>query len=311
MTNLNRLAVAALSVATLSLSKVGVAQGNSNFDLTYRLEQNSSSPETELAQWASPAIFSARPQAKGARLSLGQYYATLEGRTLEAKELILSFVPNEKALVWFSKQDYLAKGRSAKSRFRMTADTYGFRYIVDGPDGYGGGSTAIQIEAFRPSSADAVTGGGGATFFATKNVSYSLIHSRGENDYQLGFTTVRGAASGKSDVIELAMGRSMQLKEKLKARLEGHLVGQSLKGNGFNIGMEVRPVLFGALSYNAASWLSVEGDLSVMPMGMPIAGGRMTAFSSFQIYNPGGAVAGLRTKFTALGSLRLLFHARF
>ncbi len=311
MTKTSRLAVVALSAATLSVSKIGVAQGNSNFDLTYRIAQGSVSPETELAQWASPAIFSARIQPRGARLSLGQYYATLEGRTLESKELILSVVPTEKALIWFSKQDYVAKGRSTRSRFRVTADTYGFRYIVDGPDGYGGGSTAIQVEAIRPSSATAVTGGGSATLFATKNVSYSIIHSRDRDDYQVGYTTVRGAANGKADVFDVAAGRSIQLRDKLKARVQGHLIGQSLKGNGLNVGMEFRPVLFGALSYSAAPWLSVEGDLSIMPLGMPIAWGRTTALSSFQIYNPGGAIAGLRTKFTAMGSLRLLFHARF
>ncbi len=275
------------------------------------MSQDLSSQETDLAQWASPAIFSSRPQPKGARLSLTQYYAALEGRTLEAKELILSFVPTEKALVWFSKQDYVAKGRTNRTRFRVTADTYGFRYIIDGKPDEGGGSTAIQIEAFRPSSADAITGGASATFFATKNVTYTLIHSRRMYDYQLGYSTVRGAASGKANAVDLAMGRSLQIKDRLKARVQAHLIGQSLKGNGLNTGLEFRPVLFGALSYNAARWLSVEGDLSVMPLGMPIAGGRFTPISSFQIYNPAGAVAGLRNKFTAVGSIRLMFHARF
>jgi hypothetical protein len=264
----------------------------------------------ELARWASPAIFTARPLPRGAHLSLGQYYSTLEGRTLEAKEAILGFSPSEKWLVWFSKQEYVAKGRSATSRFRVNADTYGARYIIDGPD-RDGTSTAVQVEAFRPASAEARTGSGSATFFATRNVSFALIHSKGKEDYQFGYSTVAGAASGKSDVVEVALGRTYELKDKLKARVEGHLVGQSLRGNGFNVGLELRPVLYGALSYSPAKSIVLEGDVSVMPMGMPIAGGRLTPITSFQIYNPGGAVAGLRTKFTAVGSLRLMFQTRF
>jgi hypothetical protein len=310
LTKIHELTRLAALVASLGVTSVGVAyQGNSNFDLTYRISQQLG-PEMDLTQWASPAIFSARPAKKGAQLSFGQIYAALEGRTLEAKEAILSFVPDEKLMVWFSRQDYVAKGRSAKSRFRLTADTYGFRYLVHA-DEDGGNGTALQVEAFRPSSADALTGGGTATFFATKNVSYAIIHSDDKNDYQLGYTSVRGAATGKSDVLDLAAGRTMQLKENLKARLQAHVIGQSLKGNGFNKNLELRPVLFGALSYNAAPWLSIEGDLSVMPFGMPIAGGRLTPMTSFQIYNPGGAVAGLREKFVAVGSIRLLLHTRF
>ncbi|HSI72072.1 MAG TPA: hypothetical protein VK934_02755, partial [Fimbriimonas sp.] len=285
-------------VAGLVLNGIGVAQGSSNFGLTYRAPQLVPvSPEMDLARWASPSIFTARVQQRGARLSLGGYYSTLEGRSVEAKEAILSFVPTEKLLVWVSKQDYVAKGQRAKSRFRMTADTYGLRYTFNAPDEYGGDATALQLEVFRPSDADAFTGSGGGTFFATKAWTLGVIHSKGKDDYQVAYSNVEGAGSGKSSVFDLGWGRSMWLKEKLKARLQGNLVAQTLDGNGFNNKAEIRPVLFGALSYEAASWLSVEGEVAAMPFGMPVAGGRMTPFTSFQIYNPGGAVANLRTRF--------------
>jgi hypothetical protein len=268
-------------------------------------------PEMDLARWASPAIFSARAQERGARLSLGQYYSTLEGRSLESKEAILSVVPSENLLVWFSKQNYVAKGQRVRSRFRLTADTYGFRYAFDTPDEYGGSSTAVQFEIFKPTDADAFTNAGGATFFATNNWSLALIRSEERNDYQVGYSNVRGSASGEANVFDFAAGRTIRMKEKLKARLQAHMVAQTLRGNGFSGGLEFRPVLFGALSYDPATWLSIEGELSVMPFGMPVAGGRLTPVSSFQIYNPGGAVAGLRTKFVAVGALRLLLHTRF
>jgi hypothetical protein len=298
--------------SSLVLTTIGVAQGNSNFGLTYKAPQLTPvSPEMDLARWASPSIFTARVQERGARLSLGGYYSSLEGRSVEAKEAILSFVPTEKLLLWFSKQDYVAKGQRAKSRFRMNADSYGLRYTFNAPDEYGGDATALQFEIARPSDADAFTNGGGGTFFATKNWNIALIHSKGRDDYELGYWNVKGAGSGDSNVFDLAWGRSLWWKERLKARMQGHLVAQTLSGNGFNNKAELRPVLFGAVSYDAASWLSVEGELAAMPFGMPVAGGRLTPFTSFQIYNPGGAVANLRTKFVAVGALRLLFHTRF
>jgi hypothetical protein len=310
-----RVLKSAAFAAGLGLSSIGAASGGSNFGLNFVAPQGSTNAEVlglgPTFGWAQPSIFNSRRFEKGAKLSLTQYYASLSSRTLEGQEGLLSFSPDEKLMVWYAKQTFLAKGRFASSRFRVDIDTYGARYIINEPDEAGLGGTAVQLEFFRPGTASVRTAGGNVDYFATKNVAVSAMHNDDHNDYLLSFTDVRGAGSGKGQALDAGAGRTFTPKENLDARLEGHLVGESLKGNGLNVSLEVRPVLYGALSYHAASWLSIEGDVSVMPAGMPIAGGRLTGLTSFQIYNPGGPAQGLRTNFVALASLRLLGHWRF
>jgi len=58
--------------------------------------------------WTSPANFSARWMTPGANFSLGGYYSTWEGRSLEMSEGLLTVTPNRNWMAWVSKQNYLS-----------------------------------------------------------------------------------------------------------------------------------------------------------------------------------------------------------
>jgi hypothetical protein len=89
------------------------------------------------------------------------------------------------------------------------------------------------------------------------------------------------------------------------------LVAENFVASGESSNFEVRPVLIGALAVNPTPWLALEGNITAMPAGLPMAGGEFTGVSGFDLYTPGGVIDSLRKDFVAFGSLRLIFHGHF
>jgi hypothetical protein len=301
-----KLAALVASFGLLALGSAHAAEPSAfGIEPQFRYEQPSSTV------WGSPSVFSARRVLPGARLSLSQYYSQWEGRILDMREGILSFSPNEESLFWYSGQRFDAKGRNRSNTFDVTSQSLGARVNVVRPDDQGYGGLAVQAEYLMPGDGTARTSNSRATFRGPQIFMVGLNYSPEGMDYQGSYTRVTGRGGGSGDVFAAAAGRTSDSSARLNTRFEGHAIAERTSIVGGRTEWSFRPVLYGAVQYSVTDWFAVEGDLSVMPAGMPLAYGRTTSATSFHVYNPGGAMDGLRRSFVAIGSIKLLFHTRF
>lgn len=262
--------------------------------------------------WTIPFAFDAKPHARGGFASVGGYYANYKGREMTMGEFIAGYGIDGKISVWVGRQSYLLKGRHAGNRLELNDDIYGVKWAFKTPEYPNEPYWAVEAQVTRPGSASAVAGNSSATYFATKNYSVALDYRDPKGLLaQLSYANTKGAATGDAHVIGLAAAKDLRLKNKLRLRVQGNLYAQSYTDVVEKVGLELKPQFYAAVAYEAAPWLRVEADGSLLPFGMPIAGSHYTGLSSFQIYRPGGVAEELRDNFVAFASLRLVFHGKF
>lgn len=269
-------------------------------------------PVIEPFRWSNPAAIEARPRERGIFANAGFYYGDYKGRKLEMEEVLVggAFTPNISA--WFSHQDVLLKGKSRTSRFDYTAKTYGIRWVVSPPRQEGGRSLAVEFEAVRPDDAQARTSNSKATYIATKNNTLAVTGYLGnELNVQAAYSRIEGVNGEKGDVFAIVAAKDFRISDRLSFRAQAHAVGQRIRGSIDDVDFEVKPVAFLAVGYRLAKGVRLESDLTFMPSGTPLAVGRLTSLTGFQIYRPGGPAAGLRSDAFGVGALRLVVHKAF
>ncbi|MGV3617539.1 MAG: hypothetical protein ACO1SV_19610 [Fimbriimonas sp.] len=303
--------ISALSAACAALLSPGAgAVSTASAPLLFKPQFEE--PVIEPFRWSNPTAIDARPRERGVFATAGAYYGEYRGRKLEIDELQVgaAFTPNVYA--WFGRQDILLKGRAQTSRFDTQADFYGIRWIVRPPREEGGASLAVEYEAVRPDTASARTNTTSATYIATKNNTLAVTAAmRGGLQGQLAYTKVEGVNGEDGNVFALVAAKDFNLSSRLAFRAQAHLVGQNIKDSIDDVDFEVKPIAFFALGYRLAKGLRLESDLTFMPSGTPLSAGRISGLTSFQIYQPGGPAAGLRSDAFAVGAIRLVGHFSF
>ncbi|MDR3692531.1 MAG: hypothetical protein P4L46_24330 [Fimbriimonas sp.] len=312
MTKTNRYAF--LLVGTLALCSAAYAAPS--FHATVRKAVKAVQDEEQQSkqgyEWALPSIIQSGPVQRGISFYGGETYATYQGRSFELRQEQVKVGLTPQFELFYGRQFALAKGRSATSRYNDHDDYFGGRVVVKLPTETDPSSLAIQYEALRPDTAHLVTSGNAETLAGPIDNTYSLNYGdRALNQFQLSYTTIEAPAFYDAHSISLGAGHDFNLGSNMLARLQATLVGQSFTGAGISSNFELKTIGSGTVAWSPTSWLSVEGNLTVLPSGMPFASGEFTAVSSFAIYNPGGIVTDLRRDFLAFGSLLVSAHWNF
>jgi len=263
-------------------------------------------------QWVLPSVIQAGLVQKELSIFAGDSYAAFEGRSFEMKTVQLSAGVTDWLQLLYGEQTVLAKGRSSTSRFDVFDSYYGVRAVVKRPTSADPSALSLQFEALRPDTGSAYVGSTSEDFAGTHNNIGSVNYQdRAKNLYQFQYTYVDGPDGVNAHVYNLGYGHDLDLGDSLLAHVQGALVSESYQAIGSSSNLEMRPMLYGCLAYQFTDNFSIEGDITIFPSGVPLAGGEFTAISSFALYSPGGVVDNLRSDFSAFGSLRLLYHVRF
>ena len=268
-------------------------------------------------KWSDPSLLTARLMNERFVIKGGETLATYNGRTIEVNELFVGGKPIDHLFVWFSRQNFLVKGRSTGSRLRSTASSYGFRYAFNEPSEDERAGWAFQYEAVKPgdSTSTVINPGGSSsvTYSPTKNDVLTVIRDdiNGES-YWLSYAMVKlGAGAGSADVYTLGYGRDLQWGAKTSVRLQANAIAQRWSGPATNNVFEIKPVFSATLEHRLGGGLSFEAEGTLLPTGMPMAYGRLTGLSSFLLYEPGGAADGLRKDFLGFATFRLVYKGSF
>lgn len=272
-----------------------------------------STEDPKVGIWGNPFIFDAKQRPNGPMASVAGYYADYRGRKMEVKELTVGYTFSERYTLWYGLQNFLVKGRASTSRFRLDADMFGIRAVLIPVTGESGG-LAIEYQGTRPSkgTATAVSGGGlnTAIYNAPKIDTIALDGSDTHGyDAQLSITSV-DSAGGSGTVVGFGLAREFRLSPRAQLRAQGQLLGQSYTDVVEHVNLELKPVLYGAVGYDASRNFRLEADATLMPSGVPLASGSFSSLGSFQLYRPGGAAEGLRHNIVGFASLRLLYHGK-
>jgi len=277
-----------------------------------------SDEDYEVAQastvWVTPSVISPTTPFGRLILSGGEYFASYRGRTLALSEATIGLAPTDTVYLWYTRQKYLIKGRASTSRLRMSDNAYGARITVKKRSESSDSLLAIQFQTIRPGAADVTIGRSEASYPATENLSFGLIYNNGHaGDYRVTYNTVKAGESGKATVYSLGANRSFPTVGKLDSYLQGEIFVQNWTGVAVDSTRKTdvkASAVFGA-NYRLCRWLSLQGDFTLHPLGMPFAGSQMGALGSFLVYEPGGVTDGLRDKLVGYGSLRLVASGAF
>lgn len=267
--------------------------------------------QPERIRWGNPNIFFAQRVPKEFFISGGFYYGDYRGRKSEIEEITFGASFAERWSVWYSHQDILLKGRAQTSRYRNDSEIFGARWLLQeaGVKPYG---LAVEYETVRSTSAKVTTGNAGAVYPAPDVHRFKVIATTRKGvDGQLAFTRVVGVNDEEANLVDLAVGKDLTLSTRWNVRLQGHLVGQNLRNTVEEKTLEIKPVGYAALAYRFGKGAHIESDVTFMPSGTPLAYGRLTGLTSFQIYQPGGVAAGIRSNAFAVGAVRLVWRSRF
>ena len=263
-------------------------------------------------RWTNQTPIDARPNGRGGFGSAGFYYGDYKGRKLEIKEILVGFGFTPTISAWYARQGVLLKGRAVTSRFDFDADSFGVRWVVEPPKEDKENSLALEFEYLNPEDASARTSNSSATYVGTKNYRLALTAGlRGGLQAQAGYSRIEGVNGERADVMSLVAAKDFDLSTRLVLRAQGHLIGQRISGSVEDVNLEVKPVAFIALGYRLANGLRLESDVTFMPSGTPLAMGRLSGLTSFQIYQPSGPAAGLRRDAFAVSSIRLVYQKGF
>ena len=263
-------------------------------------------------QWALPSFIQAGLVQKEASLFFGGSYASYKGRSFTMAQGQVAVGVTDSVQLLFGEQSVLAKGRASTSRFTVRDDYYGFRAVVKRPTQTDPTALSIQYETIQPGTADVNIANASETYAGTSSNVFSLNYlDRKEDQLQIQYTNIAAGPGLYAHVYSAGFGHDYQLSEFVRARLQANLVAESFQAVAETSNFELRPILTGALALTPTPWLSVEGDLTALPAGLPLAGSEFTGLSSFDLYSPGGIVNSLRSDFVGFASLRVLFHGKF
>lgn len=274
--------------------------------------QSEASEEPAPYEWMLPSVIQAGLVQRGISGFVGVSGASFQGRSLDVNEAQITAGITDQVELLYGKQWVLAKGRRSTSRFDVSDNYYGGRVVIKRPTATDPSAWSLQYEAITPDTATAVEGSSSATYDGTHNNIYSVNYQdRVKDQFQLQYADITATGGYYAHVINVGAGRDYRWSEWVLARFQVNLVGETFQGIGESSSFELRPIVYGALAFTPTPWLSVEGDLTAMPAGMPMAGGDFTGLSGFALYNPGGVVNDLRSDFVGFGSVRLVLHGKF
>ena len=261
-------------------------------------------------RWSNPSVFSAVPKAeKDVYITPGARYGEYKGRKAEFEELTVGGYVLNNVELWYSKLDMLMKGQTV-ARFRSNAYSFGGRWYFQ-PNNIERLAMAVEFETMKSDRGVATAPGSSATFVGPETWSIRWIGSNEKVDLLASYTNAKVDNSLKSNVFELGLGRDLPLSDRLAMRLQGSLVAENIDREFDAVNFEVKPVFYGALSYRVHGNARIELDGTVMPFGVPIAHGRDTGFTAYQLHNLTGPAAGIRDDPFALVSLRVNLSIRY
>jgi hypothetical protein len=310
--NLFRAAGAALFLSVSGAVASAAPSFHSAYVKAVKAVKADADEQANFSQWSLPSVIQAGLVERGGSIFFGDTLANFRGRTLEIKQGQISYGVTDGIQLFYGKQFDLAKGLSLTSRFDDSDDYYGARVVVKRPTSTNPSAISLQFEAVRPATADVTTSGTSANFDATHNNIYSVnVEDSRENLFQLQYSDISAADDRYAHVLTASAGRDYMLGEFVKSRIQLSLVTENFAGLGESAVTDVKPVFYAGFKVDPAPWLSLEADLTVLPSGIPFAGGEYTGLSSFGIYEPGGLFNELRQDLVAFGSFRLVFHGKF
>lgn len=266
-------------------------------------------------RWSNPAAFSAQPTERDVFTSAGFYYGEHKGRKAEISEFTLGAGITPRLGVWYAHHDVVLKGRSSKSRFRTKSDTYGIRYLLQ-EVGVKPLGIAVEYETNQadPARATQATSGGSSLIqypAPTVNSFRVITSNRKGVDNLFAYTRIEASGGLHADVLDLGIGRDKVISEKWTLRVQGHLVAQNFRGLKSEVSGEIRPVLYTGLAYRVSPNAQVETDLTFMPNGTPLAWGRLTSLTGYQLYEPSGVAEDLRKDAFGVFGLRVMLRKTF
>jgi hypothetical protein len=263
-------------------------------------------------QWASPATIDARSPGFGAFAALTEHYSNLAGRSMEIQELTAGVGVTDSLSFWVGGQRYHVKGHSSGSTFDLNANMYGGKWTFKAPSDNSDTAAAVEFAVVIPGTATGKTTNSSESFFATKDDSVALDLGTRAFQSQLAYTSVKGSANGYANSYAFGLAKDFTIAGPISARLQGQLVDENgTYTSGVHLNNQIRPILYFGAKYDMAKFIRLEGDVTWFPSGVTFAGGDVTALGAFQIYQPGGAAANLRTDNIAMAAVRLVFHGTF
>lgn len=225
-------------------------------------------------QWMLPSVIQAGLVQKGASIFVGDAYATFRGRSFNMETGQVGFGVTDWLQVLYGEQYILAKGRHTTSRFDVADNYYAVRAVVKRPTPTDSSALSLQFQAIRPDTGSAVEAGASEDFAGTHNnvgsVNY-LDHQK--NQWQLQYTRIDGPDGVSADVYSVGWGHDYSLSDLFLARLQASMISESYQAIGNSVSMEIKPLLYGCIAFQASDNLSLELDLTAFPSGIPLAGG--------------------------------------
>lgn len=265
-------------------------------------------PPVEDTAWTNPSILGTmlRPRTRVFAAETF-YYGEFKGRKLELNEFMFGLSATADVSLWTSRQNVLLKGRSG-GRYRNDSQQYGIKWLLKAASPTHKTGVALDFESVRPESATATSGGAEITYPKVKVDAISLTGSNANGLMgQLLYANVDANDSTRGQVLAFAVGRDYQ-RGRLRYQLQAQAVGQHITNSIDDVNFEIKPIFTTAASYRLTGGLRLESDLTLMPSGTPLWGGRLTPLTSFQIYRPSGVAADLRREAFGYASLRLMYH---
>jgi len=258
-----------------------------------------------------PTVISAHIPTDKFVLSDKQFYGPYNGRSINMNEVLLGGTPNPWLYVWAARQFYIIKGRARTSRMRLSSDSVGFRAEVKKPNAKGDYGMAVQYQYEATSDAKITAGVSGVKYGGTggQNVAVIFDHERGLSS-RAGFLYQTNHRFGESTSGYFGVAKEFPDAGNLSFRGQAELAVQGWKSAVRNLrhGIQFKPILTAEASYRLLPWMSLQADVTVMPMGVPFYAGSLSGLGGFMFYEPGGVAGDLRRNTVGYGSLRLLFH---
>jgi hypothetical protein len=311
-TSFARVASAALLLAGIGAVSQAAPSLHSALTKAKKSVQAEADQAAEPYQWGLQSIIQAGLISRDVTILGDDSFASYQGRKFNLSQGQINAGVTDWLQLVYGEQYVLAKGRSAGSRFNLSDYFVGFRAVVKRPTSTDPTAISVQYQTVRPDTASADTTNSSATFAGTINNVFAVNYlDRHKDQIQFQYTDISAGTGLYGHVFSAGFGHDYELGEFVKTRIQGNFVAESYQAASESSNFELRPIIFGEFEVTPTPWLSVEAGLTVMPAGLPLAGGELTGLSSFDLYSPGGIVDDLRTKFIAFGSLRLLLHGKF
>ena len=240
-----------------------------------------------------------------------EYYGPYSGRSIEMREGLLGGSPRPWLYLWGGSQRFVIKGRGENSRMRLSGQILGFRALVKKPNKDGNFGVAVQFESNHTTDASIYVGRSRITYGGTDTYALS-----GQFDHSRGFTSRAGAlessnsGDGQAFAVYGGIGKELPDVGNLTFRGQAELVAQGWRSalNRGTHALECKPLLNGAISYRLTRWATIQGEVTLMPSGVPFFAGHLSGLGSFLYYEPGGVAAELRDHVVGYGAIHLLFH---